>query len=591
MNDGSWSRGSRILFVVALVLVFGGGLLAALVQTAGGRVSVRDLRFVGSGGSVMSALLFVPPGVSAEHPAPGVLAIHGYINSRETQSGYAIELARRGYVVLELDQTGHGYSDPPALARGFGGPDGLAYLRSLDIVDPERIVLEGHSMGGWAVLVAAGVYPDGYSSVVVSGSSTGTYGAPEGNPGWPRNFGLVFSRYDEFSQLMWGAAVPAEVGATDKLRTVFGAEQPVEPGRLYGSIADGSARMLYQPAVTHPGDHITTAGIGAAVDWVQRTVAAPNPIPAGQQVWVWKELGTALALLGMFLFLFSFSDLLLASPAFRDLQLAPAPAAGVRGPAWWVSALVLVAVPVLTYFWLQHRANAWFPASTVFPQTITTGIAGWAVGNGIIALALFLLWYLLMGGRRGGADARRLGLRWPQGAPVAARVGKSVLFALTVLAGAYLLLALSGWLFTTDFRFWVVAVKLMAPLHLRIALSYFLPFLFFFLVLGMVLHGQLRGRDGSLAGAMVRNMLLMGVGFVVLLLVQYLPLLLGGTLANPAEPLLSIVAFQFVVLLPLVGLISTYLFRRTGSIYAGALVNAGLVTWIVVASQATHVAL
>ncbi|MEJ2481183.1 MAG: hypothetical protein P8Y78_13680, partial [Acidihalobacter sp.] len=65
----------------------------------------------------------------------------------------------------------------------------------------------------------------------------------------------------------------------------------------------------------------------------------------------------------------------------------------------------------------------------------------------------------------------------------------------------------------------------------------------------------------------------------------------SSTLANAAEPLLSIVAFQFVVLLPLVGLISTYLFRRTGSIYAGALVNAGLVTWIVVASQATHVAL
>ena len=591
MNDGSWSRSSRIAFVVALVLVFGGGLLASLVQTGGGRVSVRDIRFVGSGGSVMSALLFVPPGVSAEHPAPGVLAIHGYINARETQSGYAIELARRGYVVLELDQTGHGYSDPPALARGFGGPDGLAYLRSLDIVDPERIALEGHSMGGWAVLIAAGVYPDGYRSVVVSGSSTGTYGAPDGTPAWPRNFGLVFSRYDEFSQLMWGAAVPADIVNTEKLQTVFGTDQPVEPGRLYGSVADGSARMLYQPAVTHPGDHITRAGIGAAVDWIQRTVAAPNPIPSNQQVWMWKELGTALALVGMFLFLFSFSDLLLASPAFRGLHGRPAAAAGMRGASWWVGALILVAVPVLTYFWLQHRTNAWFPASAIFPQTVTTGIAGWAVGNGIIALALFVVWLTVLGGRRGGADGARLGLSWAPGGSRSARLFKTLLFALTVLAGAYLLLALSGWLFTTDFRFWVVAVKLMAPLHLRIALSYFLPFLFFFLVLGLVLHGQLRGRDGSLAGAMVRNMLLMGLGFVVLLLVQYLPLLSGGTLANAAEPLLTIVAIQFVVLLPLVGLLSTYLFRRTGSIYAGAFVNAGLITWIVVASQATHFAL
>ena len=53
-----------------------------------------------------------------------------YINTRETQSGFAIEFARRGYVVVELDQTGHGMSDPPVFANGFGGRDGLRYLRS-----------------------------------------------------------------------------------------------------------------------------------------------------------------------------------------------------------------------------------------------------------------------------------------------------------------------------------------------------------------------------------------------------------------------------------------------------------------------------
>jgi fermentation-respiration switch protein FrsA (DUF1100 family) len=67
-----------------------------------------DVRFIGTGGSPMSALLYVPPGATAAAPAPGILAVHGYINSRETQSGFAIEFARRGYVVLALDQTGHG---------------------------------------------------------------------------------------------------------------------------------------------------------------------------------------------------------------------------------------------------------------------------------------------------------------------------------------------------------------------------------------------------------------------------------------------------------------------------------------------------
>jgi pimeloyl-ACP methyl ester carboxylesterase len=150
-------------------LILAGGVLAYLTQTSGG-IQIRDVRFAGAKGNIMSALLYVPPNATAQTPAPGVLAVHGYINSRETQDGFAIEFARRGYVVLALDQTGHGYSDPPAFANGFGGPDGLAHLRSLDIVDKHNVGLEGHSMGGWAVLAAAAAMPNDYKSMVLEGS-------------------------------------------------------------------------------------------------------------------------------------------------------------------------------------------------------------------------------------------------------------------------------------------------------------------------------------------------------------------------------------------------------------------------------------
>jgi alpha-beta hydrolase superfamily lysophospholipase len=172
----------KLFFVLGLVLVLVGGLVASLVQTGGGRVAIRDLRFNGPNGSVMSALLYVPKGVSAKAPAPAILAVHGYINSRETQDGFAIEYARRGYVVLALDQTGHGYSDPPAFANGFGGPAGLSYLRSLDFVDKTNIGLEGHSMGGWTILAAATAMPNDYKAMVLEGSSTGKPFAADGTP-------------------------------------------------------------------------------------------------------------------------------------------------------------------------------------------------------------------------------------------------------------------------------------------------------------------------------------------------------------------------------------------------------------------------
>ena len=111
------------LLVVGIVLILAGSLVAHFAQTSGG-IRIQDLRFAGTNGLQMSALLYIPANATPKTPAPGILAVHGYINSRETQDGFAIEFARRGYVVLALDQTGHGYSAPPAFANGFGGPDG-----------------------------------------------------------------------------------------------------------------------------------------------------------------------------------------------------------------------------------------------------------------------------------------------------------------------------------------------------------------------------------------------------------------------------------------------------------------------------------
>ena len=93
--------------------------------------------------------------------------------------------------MLALDQTGHGYSGGAAFANGFGGPDGLTFLRRQPMVDKASIGLEGHSMGGWTVLAAAAAMPDAYRAVVLQGSSTGAPFAAEGTPAWPRSWALT----------------------------------------------------------------------------------------------------------------------------------------------------------------------------------------------------------------------------------------------------------------------------------------------------------------------------------------------------------------------------------------------------------------
>lgn len=581
------ARNYTRLLVVSLLLVLLGSLLANLIQTDGGKVEVRDVRFAGSNGLMMSGLLYIPEGATAETPAPGVVAIHGYINSRETQTGYAIEFARRGYVVLATDQTGHGYSDPPAFANGFGGPDALAYMRTLNFVDKDNIGLEGHSMGGWASVIAASVIPDGYQAIMLQGSSTGTYGAPDGTPTFPRNLGLVFSKYDEFAGLMWLTPRAQDIMTTDKLKAVFDTTDTVEVGRLYGSIEDGTARMLYQPVTNHPGDHLSRAAIGYAIDWFQQTLDGGNGLPPSNQVWFWKEIGTLVALIGMVMSLFAFGALLLRTRFFGVLRDPLPEMKGITGPGWWLGALLTAAIPALTFFPLQHLADAPWAPTALFPQNLTTGIMFWALGNGLITLVLFLLWHFLVN-KKTGADADNYGLTWRERLS-GSKIWRSFLLALAIAAFGYVQLLLVDFFFKTDFRFWVLAIKPLSPLQFRIFLGYLIPFTLFFLMLGVALNGQLR-KNVKMGTAMWINIALLIGGIVVLLLVQYIALFTTGLMAIPEEPLLTIVAYQFVPLLAIVALLTTFFFRKTGRVWTGAFLCAILITWIIVAGQATHFA-
>jgi pimeloyl-ACP methyl ester carboxylesterase len=572
-------RGRWSLAVLGVILILAGGLLAHLTQTSGG-IKIHDVRFNGAKGNTMSALLYVPPNATAQTPAPGILAVHGYINSRETQDGFAIEFARRGYVVLALDQTGHGYSDPPAFANGFGGPDGLAHLRSLDIVDKNNIGLEGHSMGGWTVLAAATAMPNDYRSMVLEGSSTGKPFAADGTPSWPRNVALVFAQYEEFSSLMWGEEKARDVAQSPKLWAFFGTQGAVEPGKVYGDIAQSTARVLYTPDITHPAEHISHEAIGYSLDWFGKTLQGGTPRPADDQIWFRKEIGTLLALVGFVALLIgTFDGLLEASMYSRGLRLPaiedgtmPAHSAA-RGHRWTVALILSALIPALTYYPAFALAGTFVKPSIYLPQGITNQILVWAVINGLITLALMSF---------APKRASRTGL-----------VGQSVVIAVATVAIGYAALWLADLAFKIDFRFWIVALKLMNAKQLLTFLIYLVPFTAFFVVALHVLHRNFSTMAAGRGTLYLTNILALTLGFIVLLGAQYGTLWLTGKLFNPLPdpgfvPLSTIVAIQFVPLLAICAVIATFTWRRTGSSLPGALICGLFVTWYVVAGTATQ---
>ena len=173
------------------------------------------------------------------------------------------------------------------------------------------------------------------------------------------------------------------------------------------------------------------------------------------------------------------------------------------------------------------------------------------------------------------------------------KIGKSFLLAFLIVFTGYATLMFSDYFFKTDFRFWVFAIKLLDPLQLRITLSYIIPFIFIFFMDAVLVFGELRRANISLAKEMWLNEALYVLGYIGLLLIQYIPLLAGGTLMNASGanvPLYSIIAFQFLPIMTIAALLTTDFNRKTGHVYVAAFVVAMLVTWIVVAGTAIQFA-
>jgi pimeloyl-ACP methyl ester carboxylesterase len=555
----------RLWLTIGALLVVVGVAMAALVERAGG-VSITDLRFKGADGTVFSALLYRPASATAQHPDPGILAVHGYINTRETQSPFAIEFARRGYVVLALDQRGHGYSGGAATTKGFGGPEGLTYLRSLPFVDKTEIGLEGHSMGGWTVLAAAAAMPDAYRSMVLEGSSTGKPFAKEGTPVWPRNVEVVYSRFDEFAPLMWGAPRAVDVGQATKLKALFGTTDTVAPGRICGDVNAGTARRLTQPIATHPGDHLSREAVADAADWFALTLKGGVPRARGDQIWWYKEIGTGLALLGVATLALGLFDALLGLAPFAKLRTPPILVTQPRNAKWWTIWLLTAFVPAVTYYLLPLSLPLIKP-SVVFPQGITNNLMIWAVVNAVLGLAF----ERLLASMRGASE-----VRW----------GLSLLMAVIVVALLYVVVAIAE-LVQVDFRFWVVALKPLSARQALATISYVLPFTVFVLVAFCGL-GELSASPSRVQYAWAAGTL--ATGFIVLTGLQYLVLFSTGALPLPFEALNAIVAIQFVPLLVGLGVFAAYTWRRTGTYAPGALICGLLVTWYMVAGTATHFA-
>ena len=289
-----------LLLVLALILVLAGSILAQMFNTSMYSVTVERVYFETERGT-LSGLLYLPKGVSESNPRPAIVVTHGYLNSAEMQDANAIELSRRGNVVLALDMYDHGHSAGNAENTGaffsfwpYAQYDAACYMYEQPYVLKDEagngiIGVTGHSMGGFSSSMAMfhdeTAFPEkGYRVIYASLTEGSDYqwssylgltpdvaAATHGG----RIVGKLAAQYDEFffnaDGASGGTVVKKDFVSTTAGKTFLEQEAP-QAGVWYDT-ADGGKRIVYQPAETHPWNHFSTTSTGYAIEFYNTAFA------------------------------------------------------------------------------------------------------------------------------------------------------------------------------------------------------------------------------------------------------------------------------------------------------------------------------
>ncbi|ANU21488.1 hypothetical protein BBI15_15525 [Planococcus plakortidis] len=338
---------SLVFLIVALLLVFIGSAVAAQFNSSSGEVGVSRIYFETERGE-LSGLLYKPDGADSE-ARPTLVATHGYLNSGEMQDAQAIEMSKRGYVVLALDQYDHGHStgtmEKPVPFFSFWPQamyDAVQYMYDQDYVlkDAEGngiIAVSGHSMGGFssthAVMLDEVDFQDSGIRKIHSSLTMGSdyqwlktlgYTDEEINASYgPRMSGKIAGVYDEFFFDAEASAAGQPVVKKDYVSTAeglgfLGGLESAQAGEFYE--VDGAQRIIYQPNETHPWNHFSQQSTAHAIDFYDAAFAEYGDLVAigdEGQTWMWKEWFSFVALIGFFFLFIPVINLLTKLPFFN----------------------------------------------------------------------------------------------------------------------------------------------------------------------------------------------------------------------------------------------------------------------------------
>ena len=597
-------RGLILALVLCLISMLGAGLL----QTNFGTITLRDVRTVGVNGKILPGTLYVPETATAETPAPAIINIHGWWKTREAEQFLSLELARRGYVVFNIDMSGHGDNEiwDGEVARGDDVYSALKMLENISYVDATQIGVTGHSSGGSAIDAAFTTAQEAGDTSIISMLFVGkdpTYRDENGsfyNKYGSIDVGCIASQYDDWyyndadETGEWRNA-PRDYLTTDIAKSFVGFGDPkqidgdVISGEYYTQEINGTTarRVIYNPVQIHSWNTLSPTVVREAVEYFQTTIPAPTPLAADNQIGFLRECFTGIGIFGFFLFVVYFCLALLRTPTFQSLRaseaVSPAPAPKGAARIWFWGGLIASAIfsflifrPVSDFFYVK--------LSETFPCELPAILGIWGALSA--AFTGVVLWAgYRVSGKRNGQTLQNTGLILQKGI-----LGKTILLSLIVITVAYSIVFLDNYLFKSDFRFWALGIRAFTADRLRLIAVYIIPFLIFYIVNSIAVncfnYHRLAGKEWTnLAVLAIFN----AMPCIIYIVIQYGAFLSTGysmwhlTEAAQAIPGWSYSLIPILIIAPM---ISRRIYKETRNPYLGGLIT-GVIMAVICISNAT----
>lgn len=656
-----------IFLIVCILVIFLSSFIASAIQSNGWSIEVTDLRDAENegtaisltgeeteiNGKVVSGILFKPGDATADNPLPAVVLTHGYLNNREMQLQNAIELARRGFVVLTVDREGHGNyensGEQSALMATSGLYDSVKYLYNMDYVDKDKIGISGHSMGGMTTamtlmqdmqlgLVSAGLI-QAWSTFMGAGADV--------------DVGMLKAQDDEFfftTNEGEDGTISREYLSTRAAKTFIGnteLEGDVVSGAIYvngqavettgGQETEGAFRVVYEISGVHPQNHCSVEGANAVVNFFYNAFGTPNGyeyISEGNQVWWMKEAFSLIGMIGFFALIFPLVSLLLTTPVFRSLRVAkqqvveetvvvtdetgaeqtmvcqklvwdganiplqPKPLKGVqKNISYWLAAIGIMLFSGFSIHSIcTEYGSKWFPNTQLYPQDTTNWVAMWAVCSALFSLAVILFFWLantVVNKIRYGDNYLEYQENPFAAGKIATGLGgllKTFVLALLVL-GILMAVLYTNWaIWTVDFRIWTLAVKVFDMGVLLPTIVRYGVFFGIFFIVSALFNETYRASNIPEWASTLINVFFNFFGVLLVIAIQYGEFTSTGVMWQPDMNLGYIVLFPMVPILAIATVISRRMTAKTGNMWLGAFINTLLFTLITCSNTASSFA-